>query len=92
MCLADNDQHQMELERAEHAYRQAHATAMLAASGTGPDKKATADKASNAEMLRRNEARGTVKRTEAALRYWHEEKREVIARIYSDSAELRSTT
>lgn len=39
---------------AEHAYRQAHATAVLAATGTALDRKAHADKASGIEMLNRN--------------------------------------
>lgn len=90
-CLTDNRQHQMELEHAEHAYRQAHATAMLCATGTEAVKKATADKATNAEMLRRNEARAALKATEAALRYWQEEKRQVTALIYSERAELVAT-
>lgn len=91
MCLTDNRQQQLELEHAEHAYRQAHATATLSATGTAADKKATADKATNAEMLRRNSARAAVKATEAALRYWHEEKRLVVARIYEERSELAST-
>lgn len=39
---------------AEHAYRQAHATSVLAGSGTAVDKKAVADKASGPEMRDRN--------------------------------------
>lgn len=42
---------------AEHAYRQSHATSVLAASGTEIVKKATADKASSIEMSERNKWR-----------------------------------
>lgn len=87
-CLSDHRAHAEEYEVSEHAYRQAHATAMLAASGTASDKKAQADKATNAEMLRRNRARGALRTTESALRYWENEKREVIARIYAERAEM----
>lgn len=81
----------LEHERAEHAYRQAHATAFLAATGTDKTRTATADKACNAEMLRRNEARAVSEVLKSAVMNWREQIRLLTSEFYATKSEQELT-
>lgn len=74
---------------AEHAYRQAHATAMLAATGTGPDKKAKADQAAGQPMAERNKWRAEETIAIEACRNLRQQLSTLAAAAYAVNSDMR---
>lgn len=74
---------------AEHAYRQAHAVSVLAASGTGVDKKARADTAAGEPMRERNKWRAEELIELEECRNLREQLRVLASEAYAVNAEAR---
>lgn len=74
---------------AEHAYRQAHATAVLSSSGTGVDKKAKADKTAESEMRKRNHWRAKELVAIEECRNLRQQLSTLSAAAYSVNSEIR---
>lgn len=73
----------------EHAYRQAHATAVLAATGTEGVKKATGDKAAGVEMSERNKWRAEEMIALEASRNLRAQLQALSSAAYSVNSEIR---
>lgn len=74
---------------AEHSYRQAHAVALLAASGTAVDKKSRADTASSESMRERNEWRAEELWALEECRNLRQQLSTLAAEAYSVNSEIR---
>lgn len=74
---------------AEHAYRQAHATSILAATGTEVVKKATADKAAGIEMSERNKWRAEELVALEACRNLRAQLQTLASEAYGVNSEIR---